>query len=218
MTPFSTDQFFNVFEEYNRAIFPFQFGLITVALVAAFIAAKPHWSRTTSLLLAFLWLWMGVVYHLFFFSQINLAAFLFAAMFIFQGALFIYYGVLHQKLVFRLPLNRFGITGALLVLYSLLVYPLLGYGRGATYPAVPTFGLPCPTTIFTLGILLWTRRVIPPLLLVIPAVWSLIGISAVTAFGVMEDLGLPLAAAVSVSMLLFREVSKPLPKFSKILE
>lgn len=46
--------------------------------------------------------------------------------------------------------------------------PSLGVAIGHTYPAQPTFGLPCPTTIFTFGLLLWVRPPVPWSLLVIP--------------------------------------------------
>jgi len=63
------------------------------------------------------------------------------------------------------------------------------------YPNGPTFGLPCPTTIATFGLLLWVRGRVPGWLFVIPAVWSIVGSSAAFRFGILEDYGL-LAAGV----------------------
>jgi hypothetical protein len=42
----------------------------------------------SGIILAFLWLWMGIVYHFIYFSQINPAAKFFGALFILQGLLF----------------------------------------------------------------------------------------------------------------------------------
>ena len=75
MIPFSAEQFFSVFEEYNRAVFPFQALLLVIAIVAAYLAAKPNLSSLTSLLLASLWIWMGIAYHFLFFSQVSPAAY-----------------------------------------------------------------------------------------------------------------------------------------------
>jgi uncharacterized protein DUF6064 len=65
---------------------------------------------------------------------------------------------------------------------------------------LPTFGLPCPTTIFTLGLFLWCRRPTPWLLLVVPALWAAIAISAAVSFHVFEDYALPVAAVVLIAV------------------
>ncbi len=47
--PFTMEQFLQVFEKYNQAIYPFQFALILVAISAVFLAAsrKPFAIRPT---------------------------------------------------------------------------------------------------------------------------------------------------------------------------
>ena len=207
MIPFSKEQFLHVFESYNQAILPFQAVLVVIALVTTVLAAKPFSasSKIVSLFLAFLWLWMGVAYHLLFFSEINPAAFLFGAGFVLQASLFCYEGVVHDRLGFRSQRDIYGFVGLLFVLYALIVYPILGYARAASYPSMPTFGLPCPTSIFTFGILLWTSKRVSPLLLVIPFLWSLIGTQAWAAFGIWEDFGLPVAGTITVALLLYRD-------------
>ncbi|HEX7979136.1 MAG TPA: DUF6064 family protein [Gemmatimonadaceae bacterium] len=72
---------------------------------------------------------------------------------------------------------------------------------GQHYPAVPTFGLPCPTTIFTLAVLTWCVRPVPWSVLVVPVVWTLLAISAAIAFGIVEDFALPLAAVATLLVL-----------------
>jgi len=87
---------------------------------------------------------------------------------------------------------------AALVAYALVIYPLIGYAIGHRYPAAPTFGLPCPTTIFTLGILLCGTSTGVRKLAVIPLVWAVIGSQAAFSLGIWEDLGLTAAAALFV--------------------
>lgn len=206
MIHFSIEQFFQVFADYNRAVFPLQAALVLLALGVAVLAAKPFSSsnKIASLFLAFLWLWMGVAYHLVFFSKINSAAFLFATLFIVQGSLFFHKGVVRNCLDFQARRGLHGIMGLVLILYALIAYPILGYAHGETYPFMPTFGVPCPTTIFTFGILLWTTRTVSPFLLIIPFLWSLIGVYAAIAFGIKEDFGLPIAGIITVAMLSHR--------------
>ncbi len=63
--PFTTEQFIRVFEKYNQTIFPMQFALILVGIVAVGLAVsrKPFANKTISGLLGFLWLWTGIIYH-----------------------------------------------------------------------------------------------------------------------------------------------------------
>lgn len=74
--------------------------------------------------------------------------------------------------------------------FALVVYPALGVLVGHRYPASPTFGLPCPTTIFTVSVLLLTASDTPRWVYVAPVVWSVIGASAAFILGVYQDLGL----------------------------
>jgi hypothetical protein len=88
-------------------------------------------------------------------------------------------------------------TGGVIIGYGMLVYPLLGWMLGHAYPESPTFGLPCPTTITTLGVLVLITPKPPWFLLVIPIGWAVVGTSAAVTLGIFEDLGL-LSAAVAV--------------------
>ncbi|MBK7342384.1 MAG: hypothetical protein IPJ06_04260 [Saprospiraceae bacterium] len=104
---------------------------------------------------------MGTIYHLLYFARINKAAYLFGGVFILQGLLFFYQGVLNDKLSYKFRFDKFGWVGALLIIFALIIYPYLGYIFGHIYPTSPSFGLPCPTTIFTFGILMWFNKKMP---------------------------------------------------------
>lgn len=202
--PFTPEQFFGIFEQYNQAIFPMQFVLILVAIASIALAAKPKPSanKIISVLLGLLWLWAGVVYHLSFFTKISPPAYLFGASFIFQGLLFLYEGVARNRLSFRTSQKFYGILGAMFIAYALAIYPLIGYALGRTFPSSPTFGVPCPTTIFTFGLLLWTDKKILLSLLIIPVLWSLVGTSAALSFGIKEDFRLLVAATMGTTAII----------------
>jgi len=203
--PFSIEQFLEVFRNYNLAVWPAQIVLWLLAVMVIILATKsrPFSGKYISGLLAFFWLWMGIVYHLMHFTEINKGAYFFGGLFIIQGILFGIVGVWQNKLVFQFKPNLSGLTGGLLLLYALIIYPLLGYALGHVYPASPTFGLPCPTTIFTFGILLWTDKKLPFFLLIIPLLWSVIGFMAAVSLGIKEDIGL-LIAGLLAGFLIFR--------------
>ena len=85
-------------------------------------------------------------------------------------------------------------------------HPRIGALLGHGYPQSPSFGVaPCPTTIFTFGLLLWTDRPVPRPLLVIPLLWSLLGVSAAVSLGIKEDLGLVVAALLGTALLIWRD-------------
>lgn len=205
--PFTTEQFLSVFEQYNQAVWPFQILSNILALLAVILTIKriAHSDKIIVAILAFLWLWIGIVYHFVFFVSINPAARIFGTLNILQGLVFAYYGVFRSRLSFQFQSNAHGMTGSILVLYALIVYPLLGYFLGHVYPKSPTFGLPCPTTIFTFGLLFWTNIKIPKPILIIPVLWSLIGFSAALTMGIHEDIGLLVAGMVATTLLLIRD-------------
>ena len=202
--PFTSEQFLENFRNYNHSVFPVQILFYVMALAIILLAVKRK-SYTDKLISAFLmgfWLWMGVVYHYVFFSAINKAAYVFGSLFILQAILFFYFGILKSRLSFRFSSTINGITGSMLMLFALVVYPVAGFIQGHAYPSSPTFGLPCPTTIFTFGILLWSSVKIPIALLIIPLVWSFIGFSASFTLGIFEDAGLPVASIAATSLLM----------------
>lgn len=207
--PFTIGQFLDVFRQYNMAVWPMQIFFIVLALVAVYfsIRSKPYSNKVIVCILAFFWLWIGVIYHLIYFSRINKAALVFGTLFIIQATIFLYFGLIKNKMSFILKTDKYGITGIGLIVFALLIYPLLGYWLGHRYPYSPTFGLPCPTTIFTFGMLLFSVSKISPWLLIIPFLWSLIGFSAAFSLGIKEDTGLVVAGLLSIAMILYRNKS-----------
>jgi len=85
---------------------------------------------------------------------------------------------------------------------------VLGYNLGHVYPYSPTFGLPCPTTIFTFGILLFTNEKMPVHLLIIPLLWSVIGFTAAINLIIYEDTGLLIAGLTTFTLLLISNRKK----------
>jgi uncharacterized protein DUF6064 len=203
--PFTPEAFFDVFARYNTALWPMPIvlsaaGIGAVALLV--LRPGPRSDRIVSAILALLWLWMGIAYHLAFFRAINPAAVTFGLVFVAQGLLFAWSGPLRGELHFRLDRGPRTWAALALAVYSLVVYEALGWFLGHRFPATPTFGLPCPTTIFTFGALLAVHRC-QGRLLVIPVAWSLIGSMAAAQLGVLEDYGLPVAVIVALSVVIY---------------
>lgn len=84
-------------------------------------------------------------------------------------------GAIEGRLAFGLRRDWLGLLGGLLIVYALIAYPLIGPAVGPRYPAMPTFGLPCPVTIFTVGALLLTLSPVPRSVFIAPAAWGISG-------------------------------------------
>lgn len=206
--PFSLEEFLAVFRAYNESVWPAQIVLVAVAVVSVLLAAsrRRFSARVVLILLALLWIWMAVVYFWSHFATINPIAPQLAVMFGVQALLFLFVAIRSGGLSFSVRPDASGIVGGGLMLYALVLYPILGWMIGHHYPAAPTFGLPCPTVIFTLGLLLWLDRGAPVRLMVIPWLWAVVGTSAAIRLGMFEDLGLTLAAVVTIGLAIGRLV------------
>jgi hypothetical protein len=198
--PFTQQEFLAVFAAYNQAVWPAQLALhlAAVASVAALALRGRLPSRLISATLALLWAWAGIVYHVGHFAAVNPAANLFAGLFVVGAAVFAWEGVVRSRLHFALSATPRAALGFALVAYALAGYPVLGVLLGHAYPSMPTFGAPCPTTLFTVGMLAFLRPRYPRYVFVFPLAWSLVALQAAFLLGMYEDLALAPAAAAAV--------------------
>jgi len=203
--PFNAEQFLRVLVQYNQAVWPMQLILNGAALAGAglLFCAQPWASRMIALLLTGLWLWIALSYHFSFFASINPAAWWFGILFLLGGAAFDWFGVVEDRLRFEVSSNPWKLTGVILMIFAVVIYPLIGYAIGRRYPAAITFGLPCPTTIFTIGLLLFAEAPLPRSVFVAPLVWCAIGSLAALWLGVFEDLSLIVAGVVGLAAVFY---------------
>lgn len=201
--PFNADQFFEVFRAYNVAVWPAQVLLLASAVLALAAVSRPRPSSgvIVSAVLAAQWAWLGAVYHLGFFMAINKLAFVFGALSLLGAALFLWYGVVRRRLSFRFSMRPHALFGIALALFALTVYPAWIYLTGHRYPAFPTFGLPCPTTLFTIGVLALLTPPYPRAPLIVPLLWCFVGAQAAFLLGVQADLSLIAAALLGFGLL-----------------
>ena len=193
--PFSREEFFDLFAAYNAALWPAVVVLWVASVLAVLwvVSSQRSHDRWISGLLAVHWAWSAVAYHLVFFTRINPAAWLFAAIFLLQAGLLFWSGVIKGRLTFMTVRTAWTPIGWLLVVYALL-YPAISAAEHRSILKIPTFGLPCPTTIFTVGLLLLGASRSGSLTIV-PIVWAVVGGSAAFLLGVSADYALPVAGA-----------------------
>ncbi|HVS13491.1 MAG TPA: DUF6064 family protein [Thermoanaerobaculia bacterium] len=204
MLPFTSEQFFQVFADYNRAVWPAQWilWLAGAGALSGALARRVSGTRVALGLLAALWLWMALAYHWTYFARINPAARLFAVVFVVAASLLAWRAVGRSPLLLAPRRSARDAVGLALAAFGLVVYPLLNPLLGHRFPAAPGFGLPCPTTLFTIGLLTLSKPRVDRILLLTPVAWSLVGASAALLLGVWQDLALAFAAAWGVWLLI----------------
>ena len=201
--PFSVEQFYGVFTAYNVGVWPMQFPLLALGVLAIvfLVRQRSYSSAGISASLTALWLWQALAYHLAFFTVINPLAYVFAAVFMAGAAVFFWQGVIRRKLIFKQASGWRACAGWGLLIFAFLIYPAWTYFMGHRYPAFPTFGLPCLTTLFTIGLLAFLVRPYPRSVFVVPVLWCFVGSQAAFAFDVQADLGLIVAGAVGLVLI-----------------
>lgn len=203
--PFTTGQFIEVLTRYNAAIglAPLAAYALGIAAVALAFKSTRYGDKLISAVLAGFWAFTGIGYHLLSFSAINPIARVFGAAFVVEAVLLAVAGF-RGKLHFRFADDARSRIGIVMVAWSMLVYPAIGFALGHGYPNGPVFGLtPCPLVIFTFGMLLMADR--PPRYLAhIPMQWALIGSLATLSLGMTEDASLLVAGLVGMSHVILR--------------
>lgn len=207
--PYSLEQYLALLRTMNQALWPAFFVAYTLGLAAVILAwlPRPWASRAVAGILALFWLAGGLVYQLAYLTKLFPAAYVFTGLFVLQALLLAWEGVVRGRLEFAPRKDGFMVMGGLALLLALVGHPLLSAYLGHPWPLMALLGLtPCPTVIFTLGMLLWTKGRLPKHLLAVPVLWSFLGFILAVELGLREDVVLLVAGLASASLLLPRDL------------
>ncbi|UCC79396.1 MAG: hypothetical protein JSW64_14165 [Candidatus Zixiibacteriota bacterium] len=203
---FTLVKFLITLENYILDIWPLQIVSYILGIAAVVLAIKRtrFSNRAISFILSIYWLWIGIVFCMLYWVKTFNLALMFGIVLIVQGLLFLYTSI-KENISFSYSGKLQSIIGIVLIFYAMIGYQLIGLFIGHTYPNLFAFGLvPCPTMIFTLGLLLWTDKKIPKYILIIPALFSLVGIEAAVK-GIYEDIGLFVLGVLAVILIFLRD-------------
>ena len=196
----SSAEFFLLIGLYNEAFWLVIILTIILGILAVFLSLTKvsHSVQLISVILAFLWLWVGIVFGFLWFGSWTAIVFgipipgfgyFFGVIFTLQGILFLYYGVYRKSLSFEIKRSIFGVIGLILILFAIAFYWYVGVVTGHPFPMYPVFGTaPCPVFIFTVGFFLWADKRISPNMFILPTIQGLIGIIPILAFGIYADI------------------------------
>ena len=207
MFPFTLQEFFNMIASYNTAYWPLPLVTYALGILAAILAwlKSDYASKTAASILALFWLWTGIVFYGFWMSQLSRSSFVFSVLFVIQAVLLVWAGVMQRNLSFNARADIYGLIGGLAILYGMAGYPVIEFFLNRGYPQTLILGMaPCPTTVFTLGMLMWSDSPTPRRVLVIPVSYAIVGGAMVAAQGIVEDLGMLTVGLLAVIMILNR--------------
>ncbi len=209
------EDFYSTLQAYNEAVLPITVISYLLGIIAIYLALKKssNSSRMISAILGFLWIWSGIVFFAIFYGPMDAEFlgqtipgvwYLGGVLFIIQGILFLVFGVVGDSLSFKFTSSVYSVIGVVLTTYAMIVYPIIGFLTGFSYPRYPVFGTgPCPLTIFTLGFLQWIDRKTPTVIAVIPFVWSLMGIMPILELDLWADVGEMLSGIIGFPSILY---------------
>jgi hypothetical protein len=194
---FSPRTYYRLFALYNEGVWPAHAAAFAVA-AAIVAAARRYDGRVVAGLLAIVWLWVALAFHLERYATINWAATYFAAAFALEAALFFRSALVRNPIAFRLEGSFASSAGLALFLFAVVGQPLVGPLFGRDWHQAEVFGLaPDPTVVATLGLLSMARRA-HWLLLAVPLLWCAVTGLTLWAMEAPDALMTPAAGALAL--------------------
>ena len=149
---FSQDTYFRLFGLYNRDVWPLQAAALGIAALLLAMMRRPTAARPALLILALVWIWAGLAFHIQRYATINFAATFFGVLFFVEAAVL---AVMAFRWRPRFTQSRAAVA---LVVFGVFVNPLIGFAAGRNWTELSFFGLgPDPTAIVTVGVLFACR-------------------------------------------------------------
>lgn len=163
-----------VIAQYNDDIWPIQILCLFLAIDILFFLFKYkgiNKSKVITSILVLAWGWVGVSFHLNYFTSINWAAKYFAYLFLTQAFLLCFMGLVLNALQFNFQPRALQIMGLAVFIGSSFVPVRLFFGSDLSLVVLFGWGA-APTAAATLGLLLNTKYNSKNLVLfVIPTFW-----------------------------------------------
>jgi uncharacterized protein DUF6064 len=202
------NQFLAAFGRADTTAWPMQIVWYAAALAMVGLALWParRWSSPVICgLAAAYFAWIGIGYFAWLSPGMSLSG-VWAGVFTLQAVLLVVAGIVRSDLVIRPRWDLSGGLGAAFIAYALIGYPLVGVLSGQALRVMPLFGIaPCATVTFFFGLLLWARPPAPKYLLLLPLAWALNAAPSNFASGVVVDIGMVVAAVITVGLILWRD-------------
>lgn len=173
----STEEFWAQLAAYNSATWIVQVLWLAATLAAmllVFIRRTERANAVLKLLLAFAFLWDGIVLFLMFYRG-PFYVFFCAPLFILIGGFF-FADIFRNKIAFRWPDGGLGRASALFWISAWLLYPFTGALFGRVFPQVCTPMDPCPLTAVSIALLAAAVPKVSRALFILLLPWALLAL------------------------------------------
>ncbi len=206
---FIIQNFFSLVANYNITNFPVQLVYLICGTAATYFLFNRHLEKNLLIgaLLAFLWTWVVIVYHVFYFHRLQPGMIIFGMLFILQGIFLFLESFQDKNLIFDFKHNLRSYLAVFFIFYGLFIYPVVSFMLEGSLTAVLSLGLTAPIVILTFGFLMLTNERFSRYLLIIPTLWAVIGSAAVYHHGFYQDIALLIAAVTANLYLLPNRLS-----------
>ncbi len=162
----------SLFPEFpSQAVF---YGLCLVAIcLLAFRGKGPD--RAISFILGTMWAAMALSFSVEVFRMEHWVTWVGLLLLLAQTLIFLWEGVVRGSLDFQARAGIAPVVGALFLLYSLVLQPILELALEPDPFPLPYLGLPFNAALFTFGLLLFLRERFPRRVLYVPLAWAALG-------------------------------------------
>jgi hypothetical protein len=189
----NAEKWWGIIGTYGKNIFPLQIVTVIAAVIIVWLVLKKPGDRANILIKAFFsicFAWIGCVFFLIHGKDFpGIQSYIQAGLFITIAILFAV-DLFRKRINFQMPMKgwRSGVTVTLL--FTVLVYPLVGLLAGHYFPRMIIVGThPCPTAAFALVLLAAALPRTNKLLYVLLLIWAIPFplFIQIPKFGVYED-------------------------------
>lgn len=173
--PFSADAYFSLLARMNEAYWPLHLIMVAIGVTAVCLSLTDR-NRIIGLMLAPAWCFVGVVFVMELYGQLNWGARYFAYAFLIQAVVLVIVSVSGVGCSPKPQCNSFSVfLGVLVAMIGLVFYPFLLLLAGFSWSESEVFGIhPDPTAVATLGIAMTCYRGIAKWVVsLIPVLWIL---------------------------------------------
>lgn len=225
MIPYSLQVFITLLSEHVAAVWPWPaISLLVAFILMLFISLGFAFvSSFVSIYLAFIWAWVGIVYHIRFYASLNWAGTLFGVMFLAQAILIIWFTFVRSPPAFQLVQTKTRILAIPVLIYLLVMHPFLGknafnlvalgdldsigsFDFSGSYQLVGV--TPDATNLFTLAVFSLSVSGVSRLVLVIPLLWCLFSVYWAWLLGAFGKLLLPTLSILILAMLIANSIKQ----------
>jgi hypothetical protein len=200
--------FVALFEQCNQAIWPIQLvGQLAMLVAIAMMFTSWRYARSAIFgTLAPFCIFIEIVFQYTYLRPLYQPGKTFAGLWMAEGML-LAFSASRPPRCFKRSTGWCAALGWLAIGYSLMGYPALGFLLRSSVLRIAWPGaFPCPTALFTLGVLVMEQGPLPKWMLVIPAFWAIGGLVPFS-WGIREDLGLVVFGMLIVVTIVSRDRS-----------